>query len=149
MISLANNMNKNKSLPPHGWESQNCLTNQKFCYVSWPYSRFNRYSTRFSKNDMHSLTFTRWWAPRPLFISFTSTGAVSITENVAPIAGIVGYWSNCGVRELHLTIYWMSQPATTNCNCKCVKNVYTLRCSQKVQSMQPHDTSNDLYSVKY
>ena len=39
---------------------------------------------------MHLLTFTSGWAPRPLFISFTSAGAVSITENVALIAGVVG-----------------------------------------------------------
>ena len=97
-------------------------------FATFPYlgltDRFNCYSIGFSKNDMHSLTFTRGWAPRPLPISFTSAGAVSIPENVSPIAGIVGCRSNCGVWELHLTIHWVSQPATTNCNCKCVKSMY-------------------------
>ena len=37
-----------------------------------------------------SLTFTRGWATRPHFISLTSTGTVSIAENVAPVAGVVG-----------------------------------------------------------
>ena len=83
----------------------------------------------------HSLTFTRGWAPRPFSISLTSAGAVSIADNVAPIAGVVGCWSNCGVRELHLTIYWIIQTATINCNCRreLIVYMYPLRCSQKVQ----------------
>ena len=64
---------------------------------------------------MYSLTFTRGWAPRPLSISFTSAGAVSIAENVALIAGVVGCWSNCGVSKLHVTTEWVIQAATTNC----------------------------------
>ena len=39
---------------------------------------------------MFFLTFTRGWAPRPISISFTSAGPVSITENIVPIAGVVG-----------------------------------------------------------
>ena len=34
------------------------------------------------------LTFTSGWAPRPFSISFTSEGAVSIAEDVVPIAGV-------------------------------------------------------------
>ena len=66
-----------------------CLRNQKFDYLDL-IDRLN--CIGFIKDDIHtySLTFTRGWAPRPLFISFTSTGSVSITENVALIAGIVG-----------------------------------------------------------
>ena len=37
------------------------------------------------------LTFTRGWAPGPFSISFTSASAASIPENVALIAGVVGY----------------------------------------------------------
>jgi len=63
------------------------------------------------------LTFTRGWAPRPFSISFTSASAVSIAENVVPIAGVVGCWSNRGVSELHSTTHWIIQAATVN-NCK-------------------------------
>ena len=39
---------------------------------------------------MYSLTFTRGWAPRPLSISFTSEGFVSIAETVSSIACVAG-----------------------------------------------------------
>ena len=39
---------------------------------------------------MYSLTFTSGWAPRPLSISLTGEGVVSIAETVSMIAGVAG-----------------------------------------------------------
>ena len=36
---------------PHGWESQNCLRNQKFCFLGL-IDRFNCYGIGFSKDDI-------------------------------------------------------------------------------------------------
>ena len=75
-----------------------------------------------------ALTFTNWWISRPLPINFTSTGVVSIAENVTSSADVVGWWSNCSVRELHLTIGRIIQ-ATTFDHCRDRLQTCTWECT--------------------